>query len=299
MYKNKLNKEYNCISCNYKTFNKYDYSKHIKTIKHLSNCKINNCKLLNDQEINTIIEKRPYKCECGKTYVFDTGLYKHKKKCVHSRDESVINNKDIMYHLLQENNELKKIIMETQSQVIDIVKNGTNNINCNNKTTFNLNLFLNETCKHAMNITDFIDNLKLEIADIEKLGEIGYINGISNIIVTNLKNMDIKTRPIHCTDLKREILYVKDQNKWDKEENDCPKIRSAIKQIANKNLKLIPEVKNKYHDYNNPASKSSDIFNKIVVECGGGKGDNDFDKETKIIKKVTKEVILEKEKTEI
>ena len=189
--------------------------------------------------------------------------------------------------LINQNNEL-------QTQVLELLKSGTHNTNSHNKT-FNLNFFLNDTCKNAMNIMDFVNNLQLQMNDLEKMGEVGYVNGISEIIIKNLKDMDITERPIHCTDKKREVLYVKDEDKWDKELNGNPKVRHAIKHIAHKNSKLLNEFKEKYPDYNNSSSKVSDRYNHLLIESMGGKGDNDVEKENKIIRNVTKEVIVEKE----
>jgi hypothetical protein len=197
--------------------------------------------------------------------------------------------------LIKENHELKNMMMNTQNKMLEVLEKGTHNTNCHNKT-FNLQFFLNDTCKDAMNIMDFVNNLNLQLSDLEKMGEIGYVNGISNIIVKNLKDMDVTSRPIHCTDVKREVLYIKDEDKWDKEANDHPKVRNIIKHIAHKNSKLLNEFKEKYPDYNNSSSKISDQYNKILIESMGGKGDNDYEKETKIIKNLSKEVVLDKDK---
>jgi hypothetical protein len=145
-----------------------------------------------------------------------------------------------------------------------------------------------------MNIMDFVNNLNLKLSDLEKMGEIGYVNGISNIIVKNLKDMDVTARPIHCTDVKREVLYIKDEDKWDKEANDHPKVRNIIKHIAHKNSKLLNDYKEKYPDYNNSNSKSSDNFEKLLIESMGGKGNNDEEKENKIIRNISKQVLIEK-----
>jgi hypothetical protein len=145
-----------------------------------------------------------------------------------------------------------------------------------------------------MNIMDFVHNLHLKLDDLEKMGEIGYVNGISNIIVKNLKDMDITARPIHCTDAKREVLYVKDENKWEKETIDYPKVRKAIKHIAHKNSKLLNDFKQQNPDYNKSDSKVSDHYNKLLIETLGGKGDNDYEKESKIIKNLSKEVLVDK-----
>ena len=189
-------------------------------------------------------------------------------------------------------------MMDNQEIMLQVIKAGThtitNNTNSNNKT-FNLQFFLNDTCKDAMNITDFVNNIQLQLSDLEKMGDIGYVNGISSIIVKKLKDMDVNSRPIHCTDVKREIMYVKDEDKWDKEENGNPKIRHAIKHIAFKNTKLLNQFKDKYPDYNNSSSRVSDNYNKILIESMGGKGDNDLEKENKIIRNITKEVTVEKE----
>jgi hypothetical protein len=170
----------------------------------------------------------------------------------------------------------------------------SHNINSNNKT-FNLNVFLNEHCKDAMNIMDFVDSLKLQLSDLESVGKLGFVNGLSNIIVKKLNSLDETKRPIHCTDAKREVLYVKDEDKWEKEnENENKKIRKAIKHIAHKNSKLISEFKIKYPDCAKSNSKYSDKYNKVIIESMGGSGDNDSEKEDKIIKNITKEVIIDK-----
>jgi hypothetical protein len=180
-------------------------------------------------------------------------------------------------------------------QKIQPITNTVNshNINSNNKT-FNLNLFLNETCKDAMNITDFVDSLKLQLSDLENVGKLGYVNGISNIIVKKLNSLDENKRPIHCADKKREVLYVKDQDKWEKENENNNKIRKAIKKIANKNMLLISEFKEKHPDCIKYSSPYSDQYNKIIVESMGGSGDNDLEKENKIIKNIAKVVNIDK-----
>jgi hypothetical protein len=145
-----------------------------------------------------------------------------------------------------------------------------------------------------MNIMDFVDSIKLQLNDLEKVGEIGYVEGISNIITTNLKALDITQRPIHCTDKKRDVLYVKDEDKWEKEAENKNKLRKAIKKIASKNQRLIPDFKIKHPDCGKAASKFSDQYNKIIVESMGGSGDNDDEKEDKIIKNISKATIIDK-----
>jgi hypothetical protein len=187
---------------------------------------------------------------------------------------------------------------ELQTQMMEVIKNGTHNTtntNSHNKT-FNLQFFLNETCKDAMNITDFVDSIKLQLTDLMNMGDVGYVNGMSNIIIKNLKDLEIHERPVHCTDVKREVLYVKDEDTWNKETDGNPKIRCAIKRIAQKNSKQLFEFKHQYPDCVKSHSKHSDTYNNLIIESMGGKGDNDAEKEDKIIKKVAKEVLVEKEK---
>jgi hypothetical protein len=166
-----------------------------------------------------------------------------------------------------------------------------NNINSNNKT-FNLNVFLNETCKDAMNIMDFVDSLNLQMADLESVGKLGYIEGISNIIVKNLKAMEVHKRPVHCSDSKREVVYIKDDNKWEKENQEKTKLRKLIKRVANKNSRLLPQFKELHPECD---TKYSDQYNKLIIEAMGGLGSNDKEKEDKIIHKIAKEVVINKE----
>jgi hypothetical protein len=253
-----------------------------------------------------------YSCDCGKNYKHASSLWNHRKKCTLSNNDITdsSNNNDFVFDkefvisILKQNAELQTQMMEQQTQMmeqqnkmLEVIKNGThntNNTNSHNKT-FNLQFFLNETCKDAMNITDFVNSIQLQLSDLENMGDVGYINGMSNIIIKNLKGLEVHERPLHCTDIKREVLYVKDEDKWDKETEGNPKIRNAIKHIAKKNTKQLYDFKDKHPDCNKSHSKYSDKYNKLVIEAMGGNGDDDKEKENKIIKKVAKEVMVEKE----
>ncbi len=196
-------------------------------------------------------------------------------------DNSDKNDKLIEY-LLKENKEIKELILE-------IVKNGITNTNCNNTTNshnkaFNLNFFLNETCKNAMNITDFVDSIKLQLTDFTNMGEVGFVEGISNIIVKNLNLLDETVRPIHCTDQKRETFYLKDKNIWEKDDDEKKKMKQMIKSIAYKNEKLIKTYKETYPDYNDSESKRSDQYSKIMIEAMDCKEES----REKIIKNISK-----------
>jgi hypothetical protein len=292
-------KEYICETCDFNTCNKKDYTRHIKTIKHIKG----NSQCFSIQ--NTLIT--PYHCACGKKYVDNSGLWRHKKKCntqflennedsennENSENSENIDKKDeLINYLIKENKEFKNLILE-------IVKKDTttnNNItttNSHNKT-FNLQFFLNETCKDAMNIMDFVDSLKLQLSDLENVGKIGFVEGISNIIVKNLNSLDETKRPIHCTDSKREVMYVKDEDKWEKDNEEKKKLRKVIKHVAHKNSKMIKDFKAKHPDCEKSDSKFSDEYNKLIIEAMGGKGDNDLEKEDKIIRNIAKKVVIDK-----
>jgi hypothetical protein len=201
---------------------------------------------------------------------------------------------DVIITLLNQNNQLQNQIIELCKERNNTTINNTNsNISYNNKT-FNLNVFLNETCKDAMNITEFVNSLKIQLSDLENVGKLGYVEGISNIIVKNLKALDIHKRPVHCSDSKREVMYIKDENKWEKENEEKNKLRKVIKKIANKSSKLIPQFKEKHPDCGKSESVFSDQYNKLIIEAMGGSGDNDLEKEDKIIRKIAKEVTIDK-----
>jgi hypothetical protein len=246
---------------------------------------------------------------CNKYYKSISGLWKHKKNCKenqqnneNSNKEDIVAIKEIMKYLIKDNTELKSLIIEQQKQqniVLEVVKQGTYN-NCNNTTNtnshnkaFNLNFFLNETCKDAMNIGEFVDSLKLQLSDLEKVGESVYIEGISSIIVKNLKELDVTKRPVHCTDKKRETVYIKDNDIWEKDD-DKTQMHKLIKRVASKNMKMFEKFRDAHPDCLKYHSKFSDQYNKIVYESMGGKGDDDTVKNEKIIKNVLKEVTIDK-----
>jgi len=277
-------KKFECIKCAFVSSSKKDFDKHLLTLKH---SRMTQGLQMNDEKPNTIYFNR----ECGREYKHRQGLWKHKKICdFFVNNKQIINsNKDnLIIELLKQNKEL-----------LEIVKNGTYN-NSNNTThtnshnkAFNLQFFLNETCKDAMNIMDFVESIKLELSDLENVGEVGYIEGISNIIVKNLKELDVTKRPVHCTDKKRETVYIKDDDKWEKDENKI-QMHKLIKKVVSKNHKMIPKFKEAHPDCLKYHSKFSDQYNKIIYESMGGKGNDDFEKNEKIIKNVLKEVVVNK-----
>jgi hypothetical protein len=290
----KMCKKFNCNICYYYTDRKSCYDAHNLSAKHQ--------KLINGNILETEGNQNYAKLTCTicfKEFKHRSGLWKHKKICkveqnTHSKPDEIQEIKEFMNYLMKENSEFKNIIMDTQNQMFKMLENGTHNtINSHNKS-FNLQFFLNETCKNAMNITDFVDSLQLQLSDLEKVGEVGYIEGISNIIIKNLKALDITLRPVHCTDKKRETMYIKDQDKWEKEDDNKTKLHKMVRRVSNKNIDLISEFKKLYPDWKKSTSKVSDQFNKIIIESMGGPGDNDYEKEEKIIKRVAKEVFVDK-----
>jgi hypothetical protein len=284
--------KYYCETCDYGTSKKSSFNDHILSQKHKKR-QIGDKSDTNSAII--LLSEKKFLCEnCNKNYNSRNGLWRHKKSCI--KEEIVTDtksDKDLIMMLLKQNTQLIE-------QNAELVKNGihntinSNNTNSHNKS-FNLQFFLNETCKDAMNIMDFVESIQLQLSDLEKVGEIGFVEGISNIIVKNLKALDVTQRPVHCTDKKREVLYVKDEDKWEKQDEENVKLRKVIKKVTDKNMRLITKYREKYPDCNKSISRYSDQYNKIIVESMGGSGDNDHEKASKIIKNISKQVIVEKE----
>jgi hypothetical protein len=298
----KIAKIYCCEMCDYTTSNLYDFNKHNNTQKHI----------INDKSIFSIekSQKSQHECSCGKSYKDNSGLWRHKKKCniqkqstnndeidkiVDSNVDSIDKNQLILM-LIKQNADLIKDTSEFKSMMMEVIKNGTHNTihtNSHNKS-FNLNVFLNETCKDAMNIMEFVDSIKIQLCDLENFEKLGYVQGMSKIIVNNLNLLDETKRPVHCTDSKREVMYVKDENKWEKENENKTKMRKVIKHVTHKNTKLFKEYKAKYPGCEKSDSKYSNTYDKLIVEAFGGKGDNDIEKEDKIIRNIAKNVLIDK-----
>jgi hypothetical protein len=295
----KNEKKYICNKCNFLTCKKTDYTRHILTAKHKIATDSNSLATKNEKIHKVFV------CEkCNKEYYDRTGLWRHTKKCNiednnqdnHNQNANEVKEKSDIF-----DKELFMTLLKQNAELLEIIKNGTNNNsnntinqnNCNNKT-FNLQVFLNETCKDAMNLSEFIDNIKLQLSDLESIGKLGYVEGISNIIIKSLNALDVDKRPVHCSDIKREIMYVKDEDEWQKEQDDKKRLRSVISSVVSKNIGLLPEFQKKYPDYLKPDSKKSDEYNQIIMETmGGGIGCEEKNKE-KIIRKIAKEVVIEK-----
>jgi hypothetical protein len=286
---------YYCEKCDFVCSKKFNWDRHLLTAKHSG-------KQFGKEEKEQKEQKeKKYECNCGKMYTNASGLWKHKQKdnCSNKEVNSINysqpnndKNDKLIEYLLHENKEIKELILE-------IVKNGiTNTTNSHNTTTnshnkaFNLNFFLNETCKNAMNITDFVESIKLQLSDFMSMGDVGFVEGISNIIVKNLNSLDETARPIHCTDQKRETFYLKDENIWEKDDDDKKRMKQMIKSIAYKNEKLMKKFKETYPDYNNPESRRSDQYSKIMIEAMDCKEES----REKIIKNISKVTTISKNK---
>ena len=286
--------KFECIHCDFKCSNKNDYNRHILTRKH---------KMLTNVDNENVKNSIKFKCECGKEYSYRQSLSVHKQKCIKEEKEKITDidkniTPELIIEIIKQNQELQKQNNEIQKQMMEVIKNGTNNTintNSNNKTKFNLNFFLNETCKDAMNITDFVSSLKLQLTDLENVGKNGYVNGISNIIVKNLNALEVNKRPVHCSDLKREIMYVKDENKWEKEK-EKEKLKTAVKKISYKNVLQILEWQKKHPGCEYSHNKQNDEYLQILNESMGALTEEEkIENINKIIKNVAKEVVIEKE----
>ena len=314
---------YHCKNCGFLCSKKSNYEKHLSTLKHFRLTNPN--KKMPKNAVPYIV------CVCGKQYKHLSTMSKHKKDCsffkqpVIEKDSivcsEVVSNDlltgknmrikletndlesteiiELMKMQIIENQEMMKIIKEQQKQIIKLSneKVTTNITQHNNHTSnkFNLNIFLNEKCKDALNLMEFVNSLELQLKDLENTGKIGYVEGISKIFIDGLKELDIYKRPIHCSDLKRETLYIKDENTWEKDDKDKSKLKQAIKIVGTKNIKQIPEWIAQNPQCKDIASKKNDEYMQLVSNAMIG---DSIEEQTKnvnqIIKNVTKEVIIEK-----
>ena len=296
-----------CELCDYSTSRKSQYDRHLSTDKH--KLRENGSKMVeNDSELSQKVSH--FECLCGNKYKYDSGYYRHKKKCnKHLNQENNMSEAEValkyqekldhltnvVLNVVNQNNELTKRIVELSSNTTMTNCNNTNNTNNSNNNTFNLQIFLNEQCKDALNIKDFVESIQVQISDLEETGNLGYAEGISKIFINNLEQLNTHSRPIHCSDSKREILYIKNDNQWTKDDEQKTNLTKAIKQVANKNIKQISEWQKLNPEYNDPDSKQNDKYMKIVLNSMSGSTiEEQKNNINKIIKNVTKEVVIEK-----
>ena len=280
---------YTCKLCDFKSSKLSSYNRHISTEKH------NNKVILDNLQKNNI-QTQLFQCDiCSKEYKGRNGLWYHKKTCKEPTVAEIFANNntqqitEIMLKMIEQNKDLT-------DKIVELAKNNGNNYNTNNVNShnkFNLNVFLNEQCKDAINISDFVNSLVVSVKDLEETARLGYTEGISKIFLDGLLNMNTHSRPIHCGDSKREILYIKDQDKWEKDNETNDKITKAIKTIAHKNMKMIPEWIKQHPDYNDAKSKTNDKYLKIVMNSMSGSTEQEQKKNiSKIISNVAKETVI-------
>ena len=290
----KMPKYFICEPCDFKCCKKSNYDKHYSTRKHIMS--VNGYK--NDMKME---QKMPQVCECGKEYNYHSGLWRHKKKCNYfeNQNDKSIKNETINL-LIKENMDFKSIILDLiknngdlQKQMLDVCKTSGINNSYNNNKTFNMQVFLNEKCKDAMNLMDFVKSMTLDFSDLEELGELGYVEGISRQMVRKLSEMDIYKRPIHCSDLKRETMYVRDNDVWEKETETYDNLRKAIKYITKKNGDLMIPWRDAHPQCMKLEHPLNDTYLGIMNQAMGGKGEF-FESESKIIRKISKCVTIDK-----
>lgn len=298
----KRNDLYYCNKCDFKCSKKCDFNRHLITRKHAISP--------NNREIGKkVTPKVPLECiKCERQFKTYSGLWKHTHKFHKDDDNRDELDDDFKPHLdekmvimlIQENSDLKNMMIEQQKQqniILEVIKNGTHNtshINSHNKT-FNLNFFLNETCKDAMNISDFVSSIRPKLDDLELTGRQGYVNGISNLIITHLNELETNQRPMHCSDLKREILYIKENNNWEKETAERPILTNAIKSIAFENIKNISEWKKANPNCSDSDSKYNNTYLNIVSNSMPGIDEEESDRNIdKIISNVAKKITITK-----
>ena len=293
--------KFNCVKCDYKCSKESDFKKHLNTDKH--------SKLINVN--GQLIEKSHiFKCSiCDKEYKSNVGLWKHKKKCINPtieeediEEETILDSSmnefkaltELVIELVKNNTELQKQNQDFQKQVLEICKNNNNTVinsnnNSNNKT-FNLQLFLNEECKDAMNMSDFINSIELKISDLENIGKVGYVEGMSNIIIRELNDTDMYKRPVHCSDAKRETMYVREENKWEKDNSEAKQMIKAVRGVDKKNYQMLTTWKDLDPKCVDSKSNQCDKYMKVMSKVMDG----DIENVHKVIKKIAKEVVIDK-----
>ena len=295
---------FSCDICEFICCKKSDWNRHITTRKHLNRTQLN----ILEQKKRAKNTARIYSCkQCNKNYKARNSLWYHEQKCTGTIKETatenatetatetaIMNESDMKYLIL----ELVKSNGDLQKQMLEVCKNGNNTVisNSNNNSynkTFNLQFFLNEQCKDAMNIMDFVNSMTLEFADLEAVGKLGYVEGISGIIIKKLNELDVYKRPIHCSDAKREIMFVKDDNVWEKENSTYDKLRKAIKYVTKKNGDMLIPWSKMYPACMNTAHPLNDTYIQLMGQAMGGK-EEFVDSENKIMKKIAKSVLIDK-----
>ena len=294
--------KYYCKKCAFGCSKMSDYNRHVTTRKH---------QMETMETLKTPKNAKIYQCDCGQVYKHRSGLWKHSQKCEYEEpiEEPIEENtkiveeprsdQSLIIEVLKQNNEFKELILEQNKQLKElststqtINNNTTNNVNSHNN--FNLNVFLNEDCKDALNIMDFVTSVKVKMKEVEDVGALGYAEGISRIFVRALNELDVYQRPIHCSDLKRETLYIKDENGWEKEEETNPKIKRSIRYLAHQNVKAIPEWTEENSSWQQSHSQTEQYYKITGNAMGACEPEGNEKNYNKIIRKVAKQVTIDK-----
>ncbi len=282
---------FSCEICNYQTSNKKDYSKHLLTAKHKK------------MTFDVKSHNKAFQCECGKWFTYRQGLHRHKKTCPFTEEIDNQPTTGSIVELIKQNTEFKQLILEQNKalqeqnkSLLELASKDTiTNNNCvTNNQKFNLNFFLNTTCKDALNLSEFIEKMQVDFEDIENIGKNGYVLGMTDIILSRIKEMDITKRPLHCTDLKREIMYIKENDTWNKDTPNNNKLRKMINIVSAHNYGTIPLWRKKYpecEDFNNPKYEFSMSMMKNIL---GEVGEEQIKLDNKVIKNIAKHIIIEK-----
>ena len=277
--------KYECKICDFNSINKKDYNRHLLTPKHKKRVILNNFEHFEQKKAQTY----NYMCKkCDKTYKGRNGLWYHEQKC------GIVNNMQVGSSA-NDVKVLTGLVVDLSKQMLEICKNNnttnshnTNSHNNNNNKTFNLQFFLNEECKDAMNLSEFVSSIQLKLSDLENIGKLGYVEGISNIIIKELNDTHLNKRPVHCSDVKRETLYVKQENKWEK---DTEQMVKAVKDVDKKATKLLIT---DWKDANPDLTNSKSNQNKQFIKLAGEVNDGDESNVKKVIKKVAKQIVIDK-----
>jgi hypothetical protein len=286
----KVARSFCCVSCDYTTIKKSSYAKHLATDKH-KNAE-NDSKLV-DFDIKKLQKVAQFKCNCGKEYKYDSGYYRHKKICSYKQIEETQSDikqlTTVILELVKQNGEFKEQLVQLAKQA----GHNTTYTNSNNTNKFNINVFLKEKCKNALNMSDFVSQLNVSIKDLEETGRLGFSEGISKIFINGLQQLELYDRPLHCNDAKRETIYIKNGDEWTKDNEDKTILTKAIKEVAHKNIKQISEWQKIHSEYSDPDSKQNDKYLKIVSEAMSGSSEEESNKNyCKIIKNLVKESII-------
>jgi hypothetical protein len=296
-----------CENCDFKCRWKCDWNRHLTTAKHIQ--ETNRSKTNEKNDATKLQSMWTNICqECNKRYKTRSGLWKHMQICekveltinalkVANGDDSESVAVKLALGILKSNDALVKsneTMVEMAKQVTaGNMVNSNNHITNNITNNFNLQLFLNDKCKDAVNITDFIDNIQIQMNELENVGTNGYVNGITDIILARLKDLDVTKRPVHCTDLKREVLYIRDDNEWNRDE-DRSKIKNMITKVASKNYRTIPQWRDEHPDCKDPENRQYDFCINMMRNSLGDLGDEQARLDNKIIKNIAKEVVVDK-----